>query len=63
MTGYELGYQMGIKIDRVKEPFPLPSKIVTDDCAAGRRRRGDRHGGVRAVAERRIWACGRSIVC
>ena len=30
MTGYELSYQMGITIDRVKEPFALPSKIVTE---------------------------------
>jgi hypothetical protein len=30
MTGYELSYQMGIKIDRVKEKFDLPEKIVTD---------------------------------
>jgi hypothetical protein len=29
MTGYELSYQMGIKIDRVKDAFALPSKIVT----------------------------------
>ena len=35
MTGYELSYQMGIKIDRVKEPFALPAKIVDRD----RRRR------------------------
>ncbi|MDP2320640.1 MAG: M14 family metallopeptidase [Acidobacteriota bacterium] len=28
MTGYELSYQMGIKIDRVKEAFPLPAKLV-----------------------------------
>jgi hypothetical protein len=30
MTGYELSYQMGIKIDRVKETFALPARIVTD---------------------------------
>ena len=33
MTGYELSYQMGIKIDRVKEAFPLPAKLV-DEIAA-----------------------------
>ena len=57
MTGYELSYQMGIKIDRVKEPFPLPAKIVDEIAAAGRRRDRHRHGGVRAVAERRTGAC------
>src|SRR6185436_16681797 len=33
MTGYELSYQMGIKIDRVKEKFDLPAKIVTEIAA------------------------------
>lgn len=33
MTGYELSYEMGIKIDRVKEKFDLPSKIVTEIAA------------------------------
>jgi hypothetical protein len=28
MTGYELGFQMGVKADRVTEAFPLPAKIV-----------------------------------
>jgi hypothetical protein len=28
MTGYELGFQMGVKADRVTEAFPLPSTIV-----------------------------------
>ncbi len=28
MTGYELSYQMGVTIDRVKEPFALPAKMV-----------------------------------
>ncbi len=28
MTGYELSFQMGVTIDRVKEPFALPAKIV-----------------------------------
>jgi hypothetical protein len=30
MTGYELSYQMGIKIDRVKEPFTLPAKFIDE---------------------------------
>ena len=42
MTGYELSYQMGVKIDRVKEPFALPTKIVDAIRGAGRhdRQRG-----------------------
>lgn len=28
MTGYELSLQMGVTIDRVKEPFALPSRVV-----------------------------------
>jgi hypothetical protein len=28
MTGYELSFQMGVKADRVTEPFPLPSRMV-----------------------------------
>ena len=28
MTGYELSYQMGVTIDRVKEAFPVPAKVV-----------------------------------
>jgi hypothetical protein len=28
MTGYELGLQMGVKADRITEPFALPAKIV-----------------------------------
>lgn len=28
MTGYELSYQMGIKIDRVREPFAVPARLV-----------------------------------
>ncbi|MEO8679257.1 MAG: M14 metallopeptidase family protein [Vicinamibacterales bacterium] len=34
MTGYELSYQMGVTLDRVKEPFPLPAKIVDLIAAA-----------------------------
>jgi len=30
MTGYELSYQMGIKIDRVKEPFTLPARFIDE---------------------------------
>jgi len=30
MTGYELSYQMGIKIDRVREPFALPARLVDE---------------------------------
>ncbi|MEZ5286072.1 MAG: hypothetical protein R2712_14930, partial [Vicinamibacterales bacterium] len=30
MTGYELSYQMGVAIDRVQEPFTLPSTIVDE---------------------------------
>jgi hypothetical protein len=30
MTGYELSYQMGVTIDRVAEPFALPSRIVDE---------------------------------
>ena len=33
MTGYELSFQMGVKIDRIKEPFPLPAKVA-DTIAA-----------------------------
>jgi hypothetical protein len=37
MTGYELGLQMGVKADRIKEPFTLPAKIVdTIDPPAAR---------------------------
>jgi hypothetical protein len=28
MTGYELALQMGVKADRISEPFPLPRKVV-----------------------------------
>jgi hypothetical protein len=28
MTGYELSLQMGVKIDRVTQPFPLPPRLV-----------------------------------
>ncbi|MGE3889344.1 MAG: M14 metallopeptidase family protein [Vicinamibacterales bacterium] len=30
MTGYELSYQMGVKIDRVAEPFALPARVVDE---------------------------------
>jgi Zinc carboxypeptidase len=30
MTGYELSLQMGVKIDRVVEPFPLPARVVDE---------------------------------
>jgi hypothetical protein len=33
MTGYELGLQMGVKADRVTEPFAMPAKMV-DTIAA-----------------------------
>lgn len=34
MTGYELGFQMGVHADRVTEAFPLPTKMITDVAAA-----------------------------
>ncbi|MDH4062948.1 MAG: M14 family metallopeptidase [Acidobacteriota bacterium] len=30
MTGYELSYQMGVTIDRIVEPFVLPSRVVDE---------------------------------
>jgi hypothetical protein len=30
MTGYELSLQMGVKIDRIVEPFPLPARAVDE---------------------------------
>jgi hypothetical protein len=30
MTGYELSHQMGVKIDRIVEPFPLPARTVDE---------------------------------
>ena len=48
MTGYELSYQMGIKIDRVKEPFTLPAKFIDEIAAADRR--SDRHCATTAFA-------------
>ncbi len=43
MTGYELSFQMGVTIDRVKEPFALPAKIVDVDSAGAWRHH--RHRG------------------
>ena len=64
MTGYELSYQMGIKIDRVKEPFALPAKIVDRDCrAALAASTGTGTAAYRAGAERRTGACARSTGC
>ncbi len=34
MTGYELGFQMGVKADRVTEAFPLPAKMIADVAPA-----------------------------
>lgn len=34
MTGYELAIQMGVHVERVTEPFPLPSRMVDDVPAA-----------------------------
>ena len=34
MTGYELGLQMGVKADRIKTPFTLPTREVIDVKAA-----------------------------
>jgi hypothetical protein len=34
MTGYELGFQMGVQADRVTEAFPLPTKMITDVAPA-----------------------------
>jgi hypothetical protein len=47
MTGYELSYQMGVTIDRIKEKFDLPATIVTDIAAPAGRVDGD---GAAAVA-------------
>jgi hypothetical protein len=61
MTGYELSYQMGIKIDRVKEPFALPAKSTEIASPAG---------GVNGTAPRpmrwrrmRTGACAPSTGC
>jgi hypothetical protein len=34
MTGYELAIQMGVHVERVTEPFPLPSRMVNEVAAA-----------------------------
>lgn len=34
MTGYELSFQMGVTIDRVTEPFPLPARIIDEVAPA-----------------------------
>ncbi len=34
MTGYELAIQMGVQLDRITEPFPLPSRQVDEVPAA-----------------------------
>lgn len=34
MTGYELALQMGVRVDRVTEPFPLPARLVETVGAA-----------------------------
>ncbi len=34
MTGYELALQMGVTVDRVTEPFPLPARMVETVAAA-----------------------------
>ena len=51
MTGYELCLQMGVKIDRVMEPFPLPARVVDAIPPAPGGVAGTGHGGLRAVPE------------
>ncbi|MGE0039576.1 MAG: M14 metallopeptidase family protein [Vicinamibacterales bacterium] len=34
MTGYELAIQMGVAIDRVREPFTVPARVVDEVAAA-----------------------------
>ena len=51
MTGYELSLQMGVKIDRVEEPFPLPARVVDEIPPAPGGVQGSGHRGLRAGPE------------